>query len=219
MKMKSKKLSKQKLHRMYEKLTKVSLECLDTNLGNMDKESDGWKHFSLSTASGRQLYESLSDEQLLKVLYDTAENLGRAPSQAELFWVWREYIKLRFKKWPYALKAAKLPTSAGKSGKTLEQVKADEQHIEFLLDKVRTKAFFLGRIPHMSDLPDVCSEIKRYMHTWGDVIAAAGLKKHLFLNTSAHVIEDLEIEYVILLDELKKQAKVLGRTPFRNEIN
>nr|WP_225877725.1 hypothetical protein [Alkalibacter mobilis] len=178
-----------------------------------------WGPFSLSTKSGKQLYNYLSDEDLLDVLRNKADKLGRSPSQKEIFCVWREYIKTRFKKWPLALKAAGLPTSAGKGGLTLEQKKSKDERIVALLEQVRAETLRLGRIPHPQDLPDVCSELNKYMDKWAEVLTAANVQKILFSKKSVEIIKDLEDEYVSLLATLKKQAVSLGRAPLHTEVD
>jgi hypothetical protein len=114
--MKIEKLSQVQLMQLYERLIQVSKDCVDNEDGKNDRESYIRKNFSLSSAAGKQLYKSLSDEQLIQIITSIADKVGHSPSQKEVFWVWREYIKLRFKKWPYALTAAGLPKSAGKGG-------------------------------------------------------------------------------------------------------
>lgn len=56
------------------------------------------------------LYQSFSDEELLDLLCWTAEELGREPTQKDVFCVYRYYIRKRFKNWPSALRAAGLRT-------------------------------------------------------------------------------------------------------------
>jgi disulfide oxidoreductase YuzD len=58
--------------------------------------------------AGRMLYTSFSDEELLDILRHAADKLGHAPSQKEIFCVYRAYIRRRFNNWPMALRAAGL---------------------------------------------------------------------------------------------------------------
>jgi hypothetical protein len=57
---------------------------------------------------GQGLYNSYTDEELLDILRRAAAELGRAPSQKEVFCVYRSYIRRRFTNWPSALRAAGL---------------------------------------------------------------------------------------------------------------
>ena len=54
------------------------------------------------------LYLSFSDQELLDILRNKAAELGRNPSQQEIFCVFRMYIRRRFTNWPRALAAAGL---------------------------------------------------------------------------------------------------------------
>jgi hypothetical protein len=57
---------------------------------------------------GRRLYESYTDEELLDILRKAAAELGRPPTQKEVFCVYRAFIRRRFVNWPAALRAAGL---------------------------------------------------------------------------------------------------------------
>lgn len=59
-------------------------------------------------ASGRRLYNSFTDDELLDILRGAAVELGRPPTQKEVFCVYRSYIRRRFVNWPTALRAAGL---------------------------------------------------------------------------------------------------------------
>lgn len=59
-------------------------------------------------ASGRRLYNSFTDDELLDILRSSASELGRPPTQKEVFCVYRSYIRRRFVNWPTALRAAGL---------------------------------------------------------------------------------------------------------------
>jgi hypothetical protein len=57
---------------------------------------------------GRLLYGSFTDDELLDILRQAAAELGRAPTQKEVFCVHRSFIRRRFTNWPIALRAAGL---------------------------------------------------------------------------------------------------------------
>jgi hypothetical protein len=65
-----------------------------------------WKQYA--GVDGRHLYNSYTDEELLDFLREAAARLGRAPTQKEVFCVYRSYIRRRFTNWPAALRAAGL---------------------------------------------------------------------------------------------------------------
>ncbi|MEG1895556.1 MAG: hypothetical protein RR162_04890 [Oscillospiraceae bacterium] len=206
-------------NRLYQELIDLSSNATDMDLGYGDRESPIWQKFALACPMGKQLYTGLSDEQILKAVRDKAEKLNHSPSQKEMFWVWREYIKARFKKWPYALKAAGLDRSAGSNGIDLERAQAKKQKLEQSLQKVREKAQELGRIPHPKDLPELSAELKKSMHTWGEVIEAAGLDSHTFAQKSLEIIDELEPKYKDMLRKILKDANQLGRAPIHSEVD
>lgn len=170
--------------------------------------------FALAETGGVQVYESYTDEELLNVLRSAAIRLGHSPSQREVFWVYRGYIKQRFEKWPYALQRAGLHKAAGSGGVTRERAERERLRCEQLLNQVRVKAAELGRVPHPADLPEVCRGLRKQYATWGELLAAAGIER---VQTLCQ-LEDLEPEYREKLAQLSRQAYALGRAPLRTEV-
>ena len=82
-----------------------------------------WSQYMGKT--GRRLYQSFSDEELLDILRTAAQELGHLPSQKEVFCVYRSYIRRRFTNWPTALRAAGL-----KAPKTKKQTAEEKQTCE-----------------------------------------------------------------------------------------
>ena len=117
------------------------------------------------------------------------------------------------------MKAAGLTASAGKGGRTLEQIEDDQRHLENLLAEVRAKALELGKIPHPKDMPAVCGEIKKYYSDWGEVIQAADIDPSTLNEEVVYRIEDLEPEYHTMLENVKSFAYELGRSPIHDEID
>ena len=163
-----------------EELMQIAKKYTDTDYGEEDIDGEIYQKYSLETEKGRAFYNTIEDAVLLQVLKDRAEEFGRSPSQKEIFWVWRDYIKERFQKWPYALKAAGLGKSAGKGGKTLVKVREEQEEYKNLVQKVREKAKDLCRIPHPKDLPEVSRELAKYARSWGQVIQDAGIDEEFF---------------------------------------
>lgn len=64
--------------------------------------------------TGRALYETFADEELLDILRREAEVLGHVPAQKEVFCVYRYYIRRRYGNWVKALRAAGLREPKGK---------------------------------------------------------------------------------------------------------
>lgn len=110
-------ISEKEIEVLYQKLITLSVKNTDKKIEMTSEDELECIALALATYTGKQLYKNLTDEQLLFILRQIADILGYSPSQKEVFWVLREYIKLRFKKWPYALSAAGLNKSAGCGGK------------------------------------------------------------------------------------------------------
>lgn len=217
--MKDEKLDEKDILRFKELLINNVSKNKDKNFQKDNHNSAIWKNYAASNARGHIVCESFTDEELLDYIRAEAKQLDHAPAQKELFWVMRDYIKRRFKRWPYAMKAAGLTASAGKGGKTLEQIKEENKHLELLLTKVREKALELGKIPHPKDMPDVCAEIKKYFNDWGRVIEAASIDPSTLNEEVVYKIEDLELEYQTMLENVRAFAYQLGRSPIHGEID
>lgn len=71
-----------------------------------------WSQYMGKT--GRRLYDSFTDEELLDILRLATDELGHVPSQREIFCVYRAYIRRRFINWPTALRAAGLKAPKAK---------------------------------------------------------------------------------------------------------
>ena len=186
-------------------------------VGQIETEPRGRAAFryGLDGPQGRQLYESCSDQELLDLLRERAEALGRSPAQNEVHWTCRTYLRARFKNWPNALRAAGLSRSAGRCGKRLEEVRAEEADTKQLLTQVRAARETLGRMPHPSDLPEVLRGLRHRYKTWGEVLAAAGV-----LDTAPlPPLGPLEETYKPLLDAVWNRAEELNRSPLRREVD
>lgn len=191
----------------------------DPEKGKEDETSENYKNFSLKTEKGRQFYRSLNDETLLEILREKAKELGHSPAQAEIFWIWRSYIKKRYGKWPYALEAAGLSKAAGKKGKTLLQMQKEKEDYEELLQELQKVAKRLCRIPHPQEVPELATRLKKYTDDWNKIIRDAGLGRKFFREkASVYPVENLEIELRRALDVVGRLAEHLGRPPLKSEI-
>ena len=205
------------IERLKQELLQKICKIPDKKYGRDDKTSDIWKNYAMSNPSGKAVYRSITDEELLSYLRETAKELNHAPSQNEVFWPFRDYIKARFQKWPYALRKAGLSSSAGKGGRSFAEIEKENRRREELLSRVREKARQLGKIPHPKDMPDVCEELKSYYTTWNGVIGASGINSDFF-SSMLYKIEDLEPSYQDMLKGIKEQAYAIGRCPLHREI-
>lgn len=191
----------------------------DKRFGQNDRDSSVYLKFSLATKSGQKIYESFSDEELLSCLQEIARELGHPPAQKEVFWILQAYIKRRFGKWPYALKAAGLSSSAGRGGKSMVQIEEERRQRDALLEEVRSKALELGRLPHPVDMGYACEELKKYYSDWPSVIEAARIDGQMLNEKTVYKIKDLEPEYIALLEAIKKHAYRIGRSPAHGELD
>ena len=137
---------------------------------------------TLSSGLGRAVYASYSDEELLDILRDTAQRIGRAPTQNEVFSLYRIYLKARFGTWPGArfgtwpgaLRAAgmrRLPTP-DLTMPDWAQVLAEEPEICSALEAVARHRCRLGYPPRKRDVPQAKLLCERF-RAWENVIAAA----------------------------------------------
>lgn len=200
---------------LFENLLKLDEMHQDKDSGKTEPNS-AIKQYSLSSYTGQRLYNSLSDEQLLNALVRIAQRIGHSPSQKEIIWVLRDFIKVRFGKWPYALKRAGLSKSAGSGGTSIEQMKLEKHQYEQMLEHVRQKAAELGKLPHPKDLPEIVSGMKKHFQAWHQVLEAAGVDRSFF-QRNLQKIDNLEPEYVMLLKKLEQQAFELNRPPLYSE--
>lgn len=201
-----------------EVLCNYSKMAVDLDEGMEDSSSEIYQNYSMRTERGKVFYRSLSDEQLLTVLKDRALTLGHSPAQKEVFWVWRVYIKARFKKWPYALKTAGLSKSAGKNGKSLEEFFKERKEYEDCIKLIRNKAIEICRIPHPKELPQVLDYLKRTGKDWPDILNEAGIDRHFFREKAVYSVENLSDVEKKYLQAILSFAWKLGRPPLKKEI-
>lgn len=142
-----------------------------------DQEEELRAHYqtlTLSSSLGMAVYSSYSDRDLLDVLRDTASRIGRAPTQDEIFFLYRTYLKARFGTWPAALRAAgmrRLPTPDLIMPDWV-QVMAEEPEICSALETVAHHRHRLGYPPRKRDVPQAKTLCERF-RSWENVIAAA----------------------------------------------
>lgn len=195
----------QRKHNLLKRLTEEG--------GEMEENLD----YELTTAEGRRFYESFTDEALLDLLQAAARRLGHSPTQREVLPALRCYLRQRFGTWPCVLQKAGLSKSAGRGGESIQAQAVRGDEAEMLLQSVREQARALGRTPHPGDLPQVCAALRRQYKTWGEVLTAAGLER--IREETVCRIENLEPEYLDMLEALRSIAAALGRAPQRREVD
>lgn len=200
-----------------ELMEKVEL-LSDQEWGIEDTDGFLYQTYSLETICGRAFYNSLTEEELLNILKKRAEELGRSPAKKEVFWVLREYIRERFQKWPYALKAAGLSKAAGKGGKSLSKQQEEAEEYQMFLNEIRKKAKEICRIPHPRDLPQISIQVAKYADNWGKVILDAGIDEAFFQECAVYKIKNLETECIEDLSEIRQLSRQLHRAPLMGEL-
>lgn len=197
-------------------LKNLAAACRETAGEGQDAPQLQRERLGMQSPEGKRLYDSFTDQELLDVLRERAEALGHSPAQKEVFWAYRAYIKKRFEKWPYALKAAGLSRSAGKGGKSVEQMEREAAEREAVLGRLRALTEEKGRIAHPSDLNAGELELlRRKYRDWGEVLSAAGVE----CTQTVSRLENLEPEHRQLLAALREKALELGRPPLRSEVD
>lgn len=61
-------------------------------------DAEVWEYFDTKSDTGRQVYDSFTDEELLEVILASSQD-GSRPKLHEIYCVYRKYIKLRFGGW------------------------------------------------------------------------------------------------------------------------
>ena len=200
-----------------ELMEKVEL-LSDQEWGIEDTDGFLYQTYSLETICGRAFYNSLTEEELLNILRKRAEELRHSPTKKEVFWVLREYIRERFQKWPYALKAAGLSKAAGKGGKSLSKQQEEAEEYQMFLNEIRKKAKEICRIPHPRDLPQISIQVAKYADNWGKVILDAGIDEAFFQECAVYKIKNLETECIEDLSEIRQLSRQLHRAPLMGEL-
>lgn len=199
-------------------LLKTAASAGDMDQGRQETSGFLYQEYSLDTQRGRSFYRGLEDDLLLKVLRERARELDHSPSQKEVFWVLREYIRKRFRRWPYALEAAGLKRSSGSGGKSWNEIEEEKRQYRALLGQLRYAAKELCRIPHPSDVPELCEKLKKYEKEWGTVVQAAGLDTEFFEKNAVYLVEDLDETSRNYLREIRRKAEETGRPPRKSEV-
>lgn len=200
------------------KLQEIAASARDMEENSQNVSGILYQEYSLESRKGRQFYESLEDECLLRLLRERAKELDHSPSQKEVFWVLREYLRKRFGKWPYALEAAGLKRSSGSGGSSWNRMEEERRRYHRLLGELRQEAKKLCRIPHPSDVPELCAELKKFQKNWSTVVQDAGLSAEFFEKYAVYQVEDLDERSRNYLMEIRRKAEETGRPPRKSEV-
>lgn len=86
------------------RLKRLAEELLDAPEEAFDKEDLG--QYDAKSFFGKQIYQSFTDQELIELIYEARERCGGLPRKKDMFFVYEQYIRLRFGNWPRALRAA-----------------------------------------------------------------------------------------------------------------
>lgn len=170
---------------------------------------------------GKRLYQSFTDQELCKILVDRMMQLGHVPAQKEVFWVYRFYIKKRFKTWPAALSEAGLNKNAGAGGSTTGQVIDKQTREKQFISEIREAAKKYGRPPHMYEIRGAAAFFKERFKTWAEVLELAGVKNHPDRKSDVYAVfkvDNFTDQERSLLKQVYEMARELGRPPMRCEV-
>ena len=132
-----------------------------------------YRQLRLDRGIGRAVYLSYSDPELLDLLRSRQQQLGRAPAQKEVFFLYRSYLKARFGTWPAALRAAGMrampaPTLGNQDWAILT---GQEGEICNLLGELRQLQRKMGKPPRRRDFPEA-QRLRERFGSWENVLAA-----------------------------------------------
>ncbi len=168
----------------YRRLIEELAEQAEQALNTQQAEERMYKryHFlTLSDGLGRAVCLGYSDEELLEILRQTARKLGRAPTQNEVFFLYRIYLKSRFRTWPAALRKAgmrQMP-AADLEMPDWASMEAEEPEICAALQKVSLLQKRVGYPPRKREVPQAKILCERF-GSWENTIAASdGFQKWL----------------------------------------
>lgn len=211
-------LNKEQKKELLANLLDKAENSTDLEDGAENVNSDIFLKYSIQTDEGKRFYQSLSDELLLSILRKRADTLGHSPAQKEMFWVWREYIKTRFRRWPYALKSAGLSKAAGKNGKSREEFQREQEEYLECIRLIQDKAVTLCRIPHPKDIPQILSILEKRRISWSDFVKEAGIDRKFFLEKAVYAVQNLNQDEKEKLQLLLNMAWKIGRPPLKEEV-
>lgn len=164
---------------------------------------------------GRAICESYSIQELAAILTERAKELGRTPTQQDIFPLYRAYLKRRFGTWPAALRAAGLRYGMEKQSVTADWMAVLIQQPEagWALLALSERWVTCGVPPLRREIPEA-ELLRTHFGAWNQVLMAA---KTLDQWLEAHPLhtEPPEPEQI---KELEGLAGRLGRTPLREEV-
>jgi len=181
-----------------------------------------YRDFSPDKTVGQKLCESYTDEELIAILKEAFDRLGRAPVQSDIFCFYRTYIKHRFVTWTAALKTAGLSRALDNRTNILsveeyEKIEREEPQIRALLIRLAERWTELGYPPKRKEFPEN-AVLKHRFESWGDVLhVAEGFEAWQQVHNEK-TEWNFTPEEALCLQELKEMAEKLDRTPLKKEI-
>jgi hypothetical protein len=135
-----------------------------------------------------------SDEELLNIIKQKAEGLGRTPKIKEVGHQW--VILDRFSNYNNALKLCGLIPN-------IRETYTKEELLNIIKDKCKE----LGRTPRSNEVTDIITSIKYHFGTWNKALEEAQIDINIKANNTGYNDEELIEIYINLCNKLDKFAE------------
>ncbi len=210
-------LGKKQIAACHQELERLAREAAGTARAEDERNLYlQYRDYAPDAILGRDVCNSYTEEELIAILRRSAEELGHAPSQGEVFLFYRTYIKHRFGTWPAALRAAGL--SRAQAG--AEPLREDWERLwsaehDCCCDLIRLSERWegLGYPPKRTELPEEGKRLKTRFQSWSSALRAVqALDQWL---DGKDLPEPADLPDVGPLNEI---AERLGRTPLKAEV-
>lgn len=173
-------------------------------------EREVWSRFSPDSVQGKQIYESFSDEELLKLLRERYEQTGRIPKRSETCYVHWQYIKRRFGSWTQALqKAGLVEDEPADTAAVREKLKNASEDVWLDLFQIEAAKELPEHTPSQVRARQLHKKLIPYFGTKNAVLLAGTLLQEAGCRADALEEDDRT---------LQETARTLRRTPLRAEL-
>lgn len=181
-----------------------------------DELRQQYRDFMPDKPLGRAICESYSKDALAELLKVRAAELGHAPSQSEMFGLYRIYIKHRFGTWPAALRAAGLKYGVKGDNKEWNwaEIALNNPEIAQVLIALVERHITLGIAPTRQQF-EHANTLRAYFGDWNTVQQAANAFDQWLEANPTSFAQPVQQD----TDALRALAHELDRTPIRAEVS
>lgn len=210
-------LGKKQMEACHQELERLAQEAENVTCAEDERKLYlQYRDYAPDAILGRDVCNSYSEEDLIAILRKRTEQLGHAPSQAEVFLFYRTYIKHRFGTWPAALRAAGLSraqTEIRALQEDWEPLWREEHPCCCDLIRLSERWESLGYPPKRTELPEEGMRLKIRFQSWSSVLNAARA-----LDAWLDREKTPEPQNLPDFESLRAIAERLGRTPLKAEV-